>query len=172
MSSEPTQAGSSRWCSRLTPRDRQRSRHRRPGRVPAIRDVRQPARDGVRVIVRVRTDADLDACEQLADVVHDLDRYPPYLSGDLRTFIATPGAIAAWVAETGNEVVGHVALHPRSSAAVMTLPRQVTGQSPEQFAVVARLLVAPSVRKEGVGCPFWSPPQLMPPIEVCTRCSM
>jgi GNAT superfamily N-acetyltransferase len=103
------------------------------------------------MIVRVRTDADLDKCEQLARVVHDLDGYPPYLPGDLRTFITSPDAIAAWVAEIGNEVVGHVALHPRTSAPVMALASEVTGHPAERFGVVARLLVSPGARREGAG---------------------
>lgn len=108
-------------------------------------------RDGMQVIARPRTDADLEGCEQLARVVHDLDGYPPYLPGDLRTFVASPNAIAAWVAEVGSDLVGHVALHPDSSDAVMGCASEVTGQPPDRFGVIARLLVSPAARREGIG---------------------
>lgn len=103
-----------------------------------------------KVIVRVRTEQDLDKCELLARVVHEIDGYPPYLPGDVRTFIAT-GEITAWVAETGGAIVGHVALNPGSSPAVMRLASEATGLPPKHFGVVARLLVSPSARREGVG---------------------
>lgn len=102
------------------------------------------------MIVRARTEEDLDKCELLAQVVHEIDGYPPYLPGDLRTFIAT-GEIAAWVAETGGNIVGHVALNSGSSPAVMRLASEATGLAGKHFGVVARLLVSPSARREGVG---------------------
>lgn len=105
----------------------------------------------MRVDVRARTDADLDRLVQLAGVVHELDGYPRYLPGDLRAFLATSGAMNAWVAASGAEIVGHVALHPASSAAVMRLVAEVTGQPPERFGVIARLLVSPTVRGRGIG---------------------
>ncbi|CAN5296759.1 hypothetical protein BH20ACT3_BH20ACT3_07090 [soil metagenome] len=101
--------------------------------------------------VRGRTDDDLDACERLAGVVHRVDGYPVYLPDDLRSFIATPDAHAAWMAEHHGEGVGHVALHPRSSEVVMALASEVTGRPPERLGVVARLLVDPAARGLGVG---------------------
>jgi GNAT superfamily N-acetyltransferase len=106
---------------------------------------------GMRVMIRPRTDADLEGCERLARAVHDLDGYPPYLPGDLRSFVASLGAIAAWVAEVDSDLVGHVALHPDSSDAVMNFASQVTGQPADRFGVVARLLVSLATRREGVG---------------------
>jgi len=101
--------------------------------------------------VRTRTEADLNACVQLAVVVHRVDGYPPYLPGDLRSFVASPGVIEAWVAERNGEIVGHVALHGRSSDAVMALAAGVTGRPPDRIGVVARLFVAPAAREDGVG---------------------
>ncbi len=101
--------------------------------------------------VRTRTEADLNACVQLAEVVHRVDGYPPYLPGDLRSFVASPGVIEAWVAERNGEIVGHVALHGRSSDAVMALAAGVTGRPPDRLGVVARLFVAPAARRDGVG---------------------
>lgn len=103
------------------------------------------------VVVRPRVDADLDACVDLAGVVRALDGYPPYLPGGLREFLATPGALGAWVAEVDGALVGHVALHPDSSAPVMALAAEATGLPAARLAVVARLLVAPDARRQGLG---------------------
>ena len=107
-------------------------------------------RDGMQVIIRVRTEEDLDQCERLARIVHEIDGYPPYLPGDLRTFIGA-GAITAWVAETSGEIVGHVALNQGSSPAVMKLASDTTGEPSQHLGVVARLLVSPSARRKGLG---------------------
>ena len=102
--------------------------------------------------LRPRTDGDLDACERLARAVHRADGYPPRRAGDLRRFVSAPGALGAWVAESdGGEVVGHVALQPTSSAAVMTLAADATGLPADRLAVVARLFVAPAHRGAGIG---------------------
>jgi GNAT superfamily N-acetyltransferase len=102
------------------------------------------------VLVRHRRTGDADACEAVARAVHRLDGYPPYLPDDLRTFILSP-AIDAWVAEVDGTVAGHVALHQRSSDAVMALASAATGRPAEHLAVVARLAVAPDHRRQGIG---------------------
>jgi len=101
--------------------------------------------------VRERTETDLDGLVQIAGVVHDVDGYPLYLPGDLRTFLASADATHAWVAEMDGEVVGHVALHHRSSCAVMALASEAAGRPPERLGVIARLLVAPPARGKGIG---------------------
>lgn len=88
---------------------------------------------------------------QLARVVHDLDGYPPYLPGGLRDFIATSDALAAWVVERDREIVGHVALHRNSSAAVLALASETLRQPTDRLGVIARLLVSPNSRRDGVG---------------------
>jgi GNAT superfamily N-acetyltransferase len=103
------------------------------------------------VLVRARVDADLDACARLAQVVHASDGYPADLPGDVRRFVASHAAYAAWVAEVGGELVGHVALHNRASPEVMALAHQATRTTDGAVAVVARLLVSPTARRRGVG---------------------
>jgi acetyltransferase (GNAT) family protein len=98
------------------------------------------------VIVRDRSDADLDACAALAGAVHESDGYPRHLPGDLRSFIASRDAYQAWVAARDGRVVGHVALHPRSSAPAVAVAREALGQPPERLGFVARLLVSPDAR--------------------------
>ena len=101
--------------------------------------------------MRRRTEGDLDACERIARATHGLDNYPVYLPGDLRSFLASPDAIAAWVADAGGDIVGHVALHTRSTSAVMDLACEATGLPIERLGFVARLVVAPGTRRAGVG---------------------
>ena len=101
--------------------------------------------------VRPRRYSDLDACEQLMRAVHENDGYPRRLPSDLRGFIVWPSAIRAWVADVDGAVVGHVALRATGSREVMNLAASVIGIAPEWFGVVARLVVSPTVRRQGVG---------------------
>jgi GNAT superfamily N-acetyltransferase len=106
--------------------------------------------------VRPRTDQDLEACVELARVVQELDGYPPYFPPDvrgfLRAFLTPPGDILqAWVAEDVGEIVGHVALHRRSTDPVLALASEALQQPVEKLGVVARLFVSPAARHRGVG---------------------
>jgi GNAT superfamily N-acetyltransferase len=101
--------------------------------------------------LRPRRDSDLDECEHLARVVHALDGYPPRCTDDLRLFVSAGDALGAWVAVSQSGIVGHVALQPRSSRAVMALASNATGRPPDQLCVVARLLVSPTERRIGTG---------------------
>lgn len=100
--------------------------------------------------LRARTDRDLDACVRLVRVVHDLDGFPPRLADDLSRFVASPGALGAWVAEEDGALAGHVALLARGSEEVMALACAVTGREPNQLGLVARLFVSPEHRRRGV----------------------
>jgi len=103
------------------------------------------------MIVRPRTPEDLDACISVADVVHERDGYPPYLpEGDFTRFLVSDDALKAWVAIADAEIVGHVSLHHHSTPAVMTLATNALGCDEAELAVVARLLVAPERRRQGV----------------------
>ncbi|MGH9252368.1 MAG: GNAT family N-acetyltransferase [Acidimicrobiales bacterium] len=61
------------------------------------------------------------------------------------------GFYAAWVAEIGGQVVGHVALQRHAAPEVTAVARQATGTTDGALAVVARLLVSPIARRRGVG---------------------
>jgi GNAT superfamily N-acetyltransferase len=103
------------------------------------------------VEVRDLGQQDLADLESLAEVVHDVDGYPIYLPSDLRGFIVSPDAHGAWVAVENGDLLGHVALHPRSWEGVMDLGRRATGLGDDALAVVARLLVSPTARRRGLG---------------------
>jgi GNAT superfamily N-acetyltransferase len=116
--------------------------------------------------VRPRTDQDLEACVELARVVQELDGYPPYFPPDVRgflgAFLTPPGdVLQAWVAEDFGQIVGHVALHRRSTDPVLALASETLGQPTEKLGVVARLFVSPTARHRGVG--------LFPILDVVTQ---
>jgi GNAT superfamily N-acetyltransferase len=83
----------------------------------------------------------------LAEAVRASDGYPPR-SPDLFT---GPEVLAAWVAVEDGLVVGHLGLHETGAEAVMALAGKATGRPAERLAVVARLLVAPTSRRRGLG---------------------
>jgi GNAT superfamily N-acetyltransferase len=101
---------------------------------------------------RTRTPDDLGACERLARDVHRSDGYPVFVpDGDFRRFIASPDALAGWVIEGNDGIVGHVALHPATSLPMLALVRSELAVKPREVGVIARLLVAPSARRRGIG---------------------
>ena len=99
--------------------------------------------------IRPRQDRDLDELARIAAEVQELDGYPVSFPLDLRAFVETPEALGTWVAEDERgAVVGHVALNPRSSPPVVARVCEVLGH--DRIGVVARLLVAPAARRQGV----------------------
>ena len=102
--------------------------------------------------VRARSDDDLSACEQLARSVYLADGYPVFVyDDDFRGFVASPGELAAWVVEDDTGIVGHVALHRTTSLPVIGLVRSQLGVRSRELGVIARLMVAPSARRRGLG---------------------
>lgn len=106
---------------------------------------------GTGFVVRPRDETDLIARESIARLVRDRDGYPAYLpGGDLRNFVASSDALAAWVADDG-DIIGHVALHANASRRAIEMASDHLGVAPSQLGVVARLLVVPIARRRGVG---------------------
>jgi GNAT superfamily N-acetyltransferase len=101
--------------------------------------------------VRPRSSGDVGACVALGDLVQRHDGYPVNLSTDVATFLITPDALAAWVAEVDGEVVGHVALHSHTLPDLMDRATTALGCAADELGVVARLLVDPDHRHAGVG---------------------
>lgn len=60
-------------------------------------------------------------------------------------------ALAAWIAQDGPHIVGHVALHAEAPREVAALAAKATGREPADLVFLARLLVAPSHRRRGIG---------------------
>lgn len=102
--------------------------------------------------IRRREERDLDALAALAARVQSSDGYPGRRPRDLRTFLVSEDALGAWVAERDGCMVGHVALHPTSLAVVMECARRALAVAvDDELAVVARLIVSPTARREGIG---------------------
>jgi GNAT superfamily N-acetyltransferase len=103
------------------------------------------------VHLRARVDADASGCERLARAVHASDGYPISLrDDDFLGFVVSPAALAAWVIVRDAEIVGHVALHARTSRPAMALAAASIGVDESELGVVARLMVSPSARRRGI----------------------
>jgi len=127
------------------------------------------------MLIRERRDDDRVALEHLGAAVYRSDGYPRYLPASFGDFLVSDDALGAWVATVDTaaaatvdtaaadtvdrvtadrvaaDIVGHVALHPRSAPEVMAAACSATGLAEHELAVVARLLVAPDVRRAGTG---------------------
>jgi GNAT superfamily N-acetyltransferase len=103
------------------------------------------------VLIRRRLDSDLSACADLVREVHAVDRYPRFLADDLISFLAQPGSHGSWVADGNGEILGHVALSPRTAQSVMEIASQALGRPASQLAAVSRLFVSPRARGSGIG---------------------
>ena len=102
------------------------------------------------VEIRERSAADLDDLVAVAARVHKVDNYPIFLpGGDLVRFLRNPTPLAAWVALRGGQLIGHVALNDTTSRPVMQVVEDRRPTLPAAY--VARLLVDPSSRGDGVG---------------------
>ena len=88
---------------------------------------------------------------RIAAAVQELDGYPGRRPRDLRAFIVSSDALAAWVAEYDGTVTGHVSLHRESLPVVMDAAADALGRDPSGLAVVARLIVDPARRRSGLG---------------------
>jgi GNAT superfamily N-acetyltransferase len=105
----------------------------------------------VTVTVRHRVGLDLDSCERIAREVSRMDGYPVYGSEDLRGFIAVPDALDAWVAEKGDQLIGHAAIRPGAAAGVIAMASELMDRPSDRLCVVSRLVVAPTARHLGIG---------------------
>ncbi len=103
------------------------------------------------LVVREKSPTDHAACLALVRRVHVADGYPLHLPDDLPGFLTPDYERAAWVADDGGEVVGHVALHDASVDPTLEAGQRATGLPADHLAVVPRLFVEPRMRRAGVG---------------------
>lgn len=101
--------------------------------------------------IRPWQDEDLDAAVEVATLTHKEDAYPVVWPRDPGAFVAPPGGLGAWaaVSDTG-DFSGQVRLRPPEGPPVAVWASG-TGEPVERLGVVARLFVAPSARRSGVG---------------------
>lgn len=106
---------------------------------------------GTAVRIRPKEPHDAAACIQLLLAVHHADGYPRYLPTDPAGFVTPRHETTAWVAEQDEAIVGHIALHESTVDPTLPAAQRATGLPPEGLAVVARMLVDPTIRRAGVG---------------------
>jgi GNAT superfamily N-acetyltransferase len=97
------------------------------------------------LVIRDRTEGDLDGCVRLLAEVHRRDGYPVNWPGRPAAWLAGSREIAAWVAIQDGRLAGHASLW-RSGGA-----RDADGT-----ALVSRLFVAPAARGRGIGAALLS----------------
>ena len=101
------------------------------------------------MVVRRRSDVDLDALAQVAARVRAADDYPTYLPGDdYHRFLTRPEPLEAWVSEWDARIRGHVALNAQPSPGAMQVLHDAGIVGP--LGAIARLLVDPDVRGRGI----------------------
>ena len=101
------------------------------------------------MVVRRRTDVDLDALAQVVARVRAADDYPTYLPGDdYHRFLTRPEPLEAWVFEWDARICGHVALNAQPSPGAMQVLHD--GGIVGPLGAIARLLVDPDARGRGI----------------------
>src|SRR5262249_41122265 len=106
-------------------------------------------RQSLRVAVRRRAAADEPRCLALLREVHARDGYPTHWPMNPQRFLAPPQQMTAWVWSQAGNVEGHVALHANDYLPSIDLAN--AGLNPDQVGICARLLVAPTARRQGIG---------------------
>lgn len=76
---------------------------------------------------------------------------PTHPPAGFLTFFTSEDTYVAWVAEDEGCLVGHVALHSRTYEPAMALASKALDRPPERLGVVARLIVSPLDRRQGIG---------------------
>jgi GNAT superfamily N-acetyltransferase len=101
--------------------------------------------------IRVREPEDMDRCIALLAAVHATDGYPLHWPADPRAWLTPTSLLAAWVAEHGGMVAGHVALCAVTGDAGAPLWSAASGIPAEGLGAVTRLFVSLEVRGRQLG---------------------
>lgn len=101
--------------------------------------------------IRPFEDADLPGAASALVEVHKTDGYPVEGVEDPASWLRSDDVIAAWVAESGGKIVGHVAvMKPHGEDAVRMWIEQ-SGDDEKNVAVLARLFVTREARGRATG---------------------
>ena len=101
--------------------------------------------------IRPKHREDDDGCVAVMAATHRRDGYPRYWPSKPERFLSARQQTDAWVALLEDRVVGQVALHDADDDPTLPAAQRATGLPADRIAVLARLLVDPSVRGRGVG---------------------
>jgi ribosomal protein S18 acetylase RimI-like enzyme len=102
-------------------------------------------------MIRPRREEDLERCVELLRRVHEVDRYPVVWPPDTVAWLAGRDPLAAWVAEEGEELLGHLSLHATNDSRARPQWGEALELGAERLAVVSRFFVAPESRGRGIG---------------------
>lgn len=119
-----------------------RDRHRRDG-------ARESRTLLPQVRIRKRLGDDIQEVTRLIELTRERDGYPPHWPPDAGRFVASRDELTSFVADDEGAVVGHIALNASSASPVMELAT-TTGLRADRLACVARLVVQPGWRRQGV----------------------
>ncbi len=97
------------------------------------------------VSIRNREATDVPRCIEALAAVHESDRYPIVWPEDPVAWLSPPNLMTGWVAERPGVIVGHVVLVAGGDA-----PDGLPSHG-QPLAVVKRLFVTPTVRRQGTG---------------------
>ncbi|MFB9451483.1 GNAT family N-acetyltransferase [Dactylosporangium vinaceum] len=104
------------------------------------------------MLIRAKGPHDAAECLELLLEVHRQDHYPLHITAEqVPEFLESGHEAAAWVAEHDGRIVGHVALHTPDAYPTLELAGAQTGIPVGGLALLARLFVAPSMRRTGLG---------------------
>jgi GNAT superfamily N-acetyltransferase len=98
----------------------------------------------------LRRDQDLGPLAGLLRSVYRADGYPANWPNDPIRWLAARGAIGAWVFEHHGELVGHLGLTTPDPERAWPQWQEALQQPCERLAVMRRLFVAPTARRNGV----------------------
>lgn len=101
-------------------------------------------------MIAPRYAAHLDRVVEALRLVHERDRYPKAWPEDPTAWLTPEGALAAWVALSDGEVVGHVMLVEGGKVEHAAELAEAAGVAVTGLAGVSRLFVAPTARGTGV----------------------
>ncbi|MEU8752374.1 GNAT family N-acetyltransferase [Streptomyces chartreusis] len=101
--------------------------------------------------VRPFEEADLPGAAAALIEVHGTDGYPVEGVDQPVSWLRSADVLAAWIAEQGGKVIGHVALMRPHGEDAVSMWIQQSGDSEDHVAVLARLFVIKEARKHAVG---------------------
>jgi GNAT superfamily N-acetyltransferase len=101
--------------------------------------------------IRVRRSRDVGSCARLLRRAYFEGVFPGHGDEDPRSWLDAPEVNAAWVAEQGGEIVGHVAVSSLRVGAAGLRWREIVGRPTEELRAVSRLFVRPRSRGAGIG---------------------
>jgi ribosomal protein S18 acetylase RimI-like enzyme len=102
-------------------------------------------------VIRRFEDTDLPGAAAALTDVHATDGYPVEGVARPEEWLRPQDALASWVAQAGQRIVGHVAvMRPRGEGAVSLWAEQ-SGDDEQRIGVLARLFVVQDARGRAVG---------------------